>query len=163
LEAAVPDNRADGHAASGHSAVRRDRFARRANWLQLAWSSRLSVPRNRLLRKSEIAKPFNVDSTVNPSAEKYFDSVFRKYMIVFATSRLGKRGVVANRHQTWVRDAMDATVSRVRFRARANDANADAKSCGPDTPTLVSSALDDDLVRDGSKKARFPERARYKR
>jgi hypothetical protein len=46
LEAAVPDNRADGHAASGHSAVRRDRFARRANWLQLAWSSRLSVPRN---------------------------------------------------------------------------------------------------------------------
>jgi hypothetical protein len=84
-------------------------------------------------------------------------------MIVFATSRLGKRGVVANRHQTWVRDAMDATVSRVRFRARANDANADAKSCGPDTPTLVSSALDDDLVRDGSKKARFPERARYKR
>jgi hypothetical protein len=106
-------------------------------------------------RKSEIAKPFNVDSTVNPS-EKYSTSVFQKYMIVFATSRLGKRGVVANRHQTWVRDAMDAMVSRVRFRARANDANADAKPCGPDTPTLVSSARDDDLVRDGSKKARFP-------
>jgi hypothetical protein len=31
-----------------------------------------------------------------------------------------------------------------------------AKSCGPDTPTLVSSRRDDDLADDGGKKARSP-------
>jgi hypothetical protein len=31
-----------------------------------------------------------------------------------------------------------------------------AKSCGPGAPTLASSAQDDDLARDGGKKARFP-------
>jgi hypothetical protein len=32
-----------------------------------------------------------------------------------------------------------------------------AKSCGPDTPTLVSSLRGDDLAGDGGKKARFTE------
>jgi hypothetical protein len=106
--------------------------------------------------KSEFLKSFNADSAVQPFREKYSSYVFRKNMIVSAPSRLGKRGGVANRHQTWARDAVDALASRVRFRTRTSDVGADAKSCGPDTPTLVSSARDDDLVRDGGKKARFP-------
>jgi hypothetical protein len=55
-----------------------------------------------------------------------------------------KRDVVANRHQTWVRDAMDAVALRVRFRTRTNDANADAKSCGPGLPTLRPSLQRDE-------------------
>jgi hypothetical protein len=57
---------------------------------------------------------------------------------------------------------MDALANAHEFFVRANGADADVKACGPGTPTLVSSSRDD-LAGDGSKKARFPGRARYKR
>jgi hypothetical protein len=49
------------------------------------------------------------------------------------------RGVTANRHETWARDAMDDEVSSARFFARTNDILRTTKSCGPGAPGLAPS------------------------
>jgi hypothetical protein len=60
------------------------------------------------------------------------------------------------RHERWVRDAVDADATRDERRLRRT-----AKSCGPDTPTLVSS-LRVKIRRRRWQKARSPRRARNK-
>ena len=69
-----------------------------------------------------------------------------------------KRDVSADRHDTWSAgcDGRDEHVRRTLFVAHV-------KACGPGLPTLRPSSRDDDLAGDGSKTARFPGRARYKR
>src|SRR5579872_7309344 len=49
-------------------------------------------------------------------------------------SRPDKRGAFRNRHERWVRDAMDALVPSRRAASKRT-----AKSCGPDISTLISS------------------------
>jgi hypothetical protein len=51
------------------------------------------MPQNSLREKSNFASRFNADSTVQPSAQKYFSSVFRKCVLSFPLSRLAERGV----------------------------------------------------------------------
>ena len=53
-----------------------------------------------------------------------------------------KRGVTANRHETWARDAMDALGVERASSARTNDARRTAEACGPGTPGLVLSLRD---------------------
>jgi hypothetical protein len=68
-----------------------------------------------------------------------------------------ERGAYRDRHERWVRDAVDAsdaTDESVILRT--------AKSCGPVIPTLMSSLRGDVRAGDGGKKARSPGRARYK-
>ena len=69
-----------------------------------------------------------------------------------------KRGVTADRHETWVRDAMDAGgVERARS-ARTNDADADGEgvwSWRPDAGAKFATTLTR-RADDGGKKARFP-------
>ena len=50
-----------------------------------------------------------------------------------APSCTSQRGALRDRHERWVRDAVDAAVRETGAPMRT------AKSCGPDTPTLVSS------------------------
>jgi hypothetical protein len=58
------------------------------------------------------------------------------------TSRASQRGVTANRHETWARDAMDALGVERASSARTNDARRTAEACGPGTPGLVLSLRD---------------------
>src|SRR5450631_1639439 len=66
------------------------------------------------------------------------------------------RGALANVTNAG-RDAVDAAA-----RARRAALTRTAKSCGPDTPTLVSSSCGAIREGDGRKKARSPGRARSK-
>jgi len=50
-----------------------------------------------------------------------------------APSRAPQGGALRDRHERWVRDAVDAMAHKTSAPRRT------AKSCGPDTPTLVSS------------------------
>jgi hypothetical protein len=68
---------------------------------------------------------------------KNFTSVFQKYVIFFPYPAL-IRGAYRDRHGRRVRDAMDVLV-----RTRRSALKRTAKSCGPDTPTLVSSFAGD--------------------
>src|SRR5579864_6674060 len=63
---------------------------------------------------------------VQPAYEKYFAS--RRGRNTFIESRVPPRlkGRLADRHERWVRDAMDVTAQRTNVRSRT------AKSCGPD-------------------------------
>jgi hypothetical protein len=66
------------------------------------------------------------------------------------------RGALRDRHERWVRDAMDAAARETNALVRTE------KSCGPGAPTLVLSFVDDDPQNDGGKRARSPGRARRK-
>jgi hypothetical protein len=81
-----------------------------------------------------------------------------------AASRLARRGafrpIVTIRG---ARDAVDARTARAIPSCGRTLLLRTAKSCGPDTPTLVSSSQAMMLAGDGGKKARSPGRARYKR
>jgi hypothetical protein len=57
------------------------------------------------------------------------------------------RGALRGRHGRWVRDAMDAAASGARRRAGRVTPTCTAKSCGPDTPTLVSSLVEQSARR----------------
>ena len=74
-----------------------------------------------------------------------------------------KRGVTADRHETWVRDAMDAGgVERARG-ARTHDADADGEGVWSWRPDAGAKFLRSKLLRnDGGKRARSPGRARRK-
>ncbi len=67
------------------------------------------------------------------------------------------RGAFRDRHERWVRDAVDALATQDGRRSKRT-----AKSCGPGIPTLMSSLRGDDLAGDGGKKARSPGRVRRK-
>src|SRR5579872_71164 len=69
---------------------------------------------------------------------------------IFPPVLLPHEGRLADRHERWDKDAVDA------FGAKDERANKrTAKSCGLDIPTLISSLRDDDLAGDGGKKARL--------
>ena len=51
-----------------------------------------------------------IGNVVKPSREKYFASVFRKTVIVSPRPAL-TRGALRDRHECWVRDAMDVQAS----------------------------------------------------
>jgi hypothetical protein len=70
-----------------------------------------------------------------------------------------QEGALRGRHGRWVRDAMDVK-RRVQSLHGRTACLRTAKSCGPDTPTLVSSWRDS--ADDGGNKARSPGRARRK-
>ena len=74
-----------------------------------------------------------IDSPVKPSTQKYFASVFRKFVIVCRRPVLMKRGgrVVTNveRGMRWTRCIVGRTMS-----------SRTAKSCGPGLPTLRPSS-----------------------
>ena len=63
-------------------------------------------------------------------------------MIFIRSSRASQRGVTANRHETWARDAMDAEVSSARAFCADERPSRTAKACGPGTPGLVLSLRD---------------------
>jgi hypothetical protein len=50
-----------------------------------------------------------------------------------------QRGASADRHETWARDAMDATVPGAFLRSTIGTRSRTAESCGPDAPRLASS------------------------
>jgi len=50
-----------------------------------------------------------------------------------------KRGVTADRHETWVRDAMDAGGVGARMSRGRTMPTRTGKACGPGAPTLVPS------------------------
>jgi hypothetical protein len=76
---------------------------------------------------------------------------------LFARPCARSGGAFRDRHERWVRDAMDALASPdERRQART------AKSCGLDASTLASSRRGSIHAGDGGKKARSPERARRK-
>ena len=76
--------------------------------------------------------------------DENFTSVFQKYVICLAPSRLDKRDVrvVTNVRQ----DAMDVILA-----ARRAAWTRTAKACGPGAPRLALSARGDDLAGDGDK------------
>ena len=114
---------------------------------------------DRLRAKSNFVKQFNADSTVQSSREKYFDSVFQKNVVASGHPASMEEGRTRDRHEDVRRDAMDASATRAICSRGRTVRRRTAKSCGPDTPTLVSSRRRR-FADDGSKKARFPGRAR---
>jgi hypothetical protein len=58
--------------------------------------------------KSNFVSRFNSESVVQSTAQKFFASVFRKYVVQFLPSRAHKRAL-RDRHECRARDAMDAT------------------------------------------------------
>jgi len=62
-----------------------------------------------------------------------------------------KGDVTADRHRTCGGDAMDALASRTILSCGRTAPRRTAKSCGPDTPTLVSSEQND-LFATGARK-----------
>src|SRR5579863_8197231 len=97
-------------------------------------------------------------SLVQPPFEKYFCFSEMQIRCMFRAVLSRKRGV-AQRHQRWVRDAVDALATQDGRRRKRT-----AKSCGPDAPTLASSRprCFRIVACDGGKKARSPRRARRK-
>jgi hypothetical protein len=59
-------------------------------------------------QQSNFAKRFKGESVVQPSAQKFSSSVFRKFMFFLRHPAPMKRDVSADRHDTWGGDAMDA-------------------------------------------------------
>jgi hypothetical protein len=111
----------------------------------------------RTLQKTKFASPINADSTVQSSAKKYFTPPVGQIISTSPRHPASIRGAFRDRHERWVRDAVDA--------GGAFDESAvlrTAKSCGPDIPTLISSLRDDDLASDGDNKPGSPGRARRK-
>ena len=81
-------------------------------------------------------------------------------LLISANQKYGLRrpasleeGVMADRHRTRARDAMDALASRVRF-AHADErcSGRRLKSCGPVAPTLAISRADDVSAMMGARK-----------
>ena len=87
---------------------------------------------------SKFARRFNGESGVQSCAQKYFDSVFRKF-VVSSRRPVPPRGALRDRHECWARDAMD--VGGVVRRATPTRT---VKACGPGAPGLVPSARGDD-------------------
>jgi hypothetical protein len=81
-------------------------------------------------------------------------------MICISHSRANQRGVAANRHETWARDAMDAMVLSARSPRGRTTPWRTAEACGPGAPGLVLSAQDDDLRATVTMRSRTPGRAR---
>jgi hypothetical protein len=89
-----------------------------------------------------VMSPIKPESIVQSSARKYF--ALPVGQIIFITSRhpASIRGAFRDRHERWVRDAMDA--------GGAFDESAvlrTAKPCGPDAPTLASTPKKLTLLR----------------
>jgi hypothetical protein len=62
-------------------------------------------------RKIKFCEPIQLRALVQSLREKYFASVFQKCVICSRASRLTPVGRFANRHERWVRDAVDAAAS----------------------------------------------------
>jgi hypothetical protein len=98
---------------------------------------------------------------VQPPLQKYFASPHTQ--IRFRTAAVpAHRGAFRDRHKRWAGDAVDAAASaqlglRPEKRRRTMLVRT-AKSCGPDTPTLVSSWWA--TADDGGKQARSPGSAK---
>ena len=67
-------------------------------------------------------------------------AVFPKSQASSARPASMKRGVTADRHETWVRDAMDAGGVGARMARGRTMPTRTEKACGPGAPTLVSSS-----------------------
>jgi hypothetical protein len=61
--------------------------------------------------KSKFARRFKLIWAVQSSREKYFVSVFQKYVIC-SRHLTPRRGAARDRHERWVWDAVDAAMSR---------------------------------------------------
>ena len=101
-------------------------------------------------RKIEFREPVQADLGCPVPSRKIFRFCFSEICVFFSPSRLAKRGA-SRSSRTLGRDAVDAVSvgrddiagrsdrERCSKRARRTALMRTAKSCGPDTPTLVSS------------------------
>jgi hypothetical protein len=108
-------------------------------------------------KKAVFATRCSADAIVQSAAQKFHFRFSENYDYL-PPSRLDAEGVLAKSSPN-VRRGCDGREDGAR---RAPSART-AKSCGPDTPTLVSSSLRfTALANDGGKKARFPGEITYK-
>jgi len=114
--------------------------------------------RRRISENRKFLKQFNIVavSSAAQSSCGIFSLRFSEKCDSIAPSRLGQRGTDASSRTLSAGCDGRAGVARRATLIRT------AKVCGPGLPTLRPSSRDDDLAGDGSKKARFPGRARYK-
>ncbi len=94
--------------------------------------------------------------TVKPHPQKYSDFQKNANQCVYPLCPVPLRGALRNVTNAG-RDAVDADGALTNGALRRT-----AKSCGPDTPTLVSSCAEFIRMSDGGNKARSPGRARRK-
>jgi len=76
---------------------------------------------------------------VKPHRQKYFSSVFQKFMIILSTIPPPLEGRIAIVTDVRRRGAVDVRELSAHFRAPTKASSRTAKSCGPDLPTLGSS------------------------
>ena len=112
--------------------------------------------------RTDLSVGQSCENLVQPPDEKYFALLILQIRSMVRASRTPWRGALRDRHERWVRDAMDAAASAPNLlRGRLTPART-AKSCGPGAPTLAPSCAVTSRSDDGGNQARSPRRARRK-
>src|SRR5579883_2136047 len=109
-----------------------------------------------LRQKSNFPFPFKLMLLVQPSRKKYFASRLAQITFISAAVPRPPRGTFRDRHERWVRDAVDAIGTSDECADRGR------RSRVVPTPRRWRQALRDDPQSHGGKKARSPRRARRK-
>src|SRR5882724_9374683 len=116
-------------------------------------------------RSSSFPPPGGCDKLARRAKFRFAADPNHQYIHCIPSHSEGRLAIVTNAG----RDAVDAAVSGTRVLTNdampgeafwRNRALRTVKTCGPGTPTLVSSSRA--IADDGGKKARSPRRARYK-
>jgi hypothetical protein len=84
-----------------------DRFAERRKEVPAGKAHKTVAPKNQFREHAQIVP------VIHARCLKYSTSVFRKYMFVFARPA-SPEGAFRDRHERWVRDAMDVAARETR-------------------------------------------------